>query len=214
MRYLLLIAITVIISGYKLKDSTHKDNNKNSIRIFPDEKDTSTFLNQVITTDSTYGRVFEIFNVHGRRIRDLEISRSDRGYYVEEFLTDKSKFSKDDTFADFYPHSFYSQYVVQQFTESTFIINDSLRLEVAYRSNGQIESYTRFERKKSMHHTFQWHAEWDSSYNYKWAGAFIETIEEKGTVTINHENVKNGWWKKYNDKNEMIDSIYYPDPKH
>jgi hypothetical protein len=212
MRYLLLIAITVIISGYKLKDRTQKHDNKIVIRIFPDEKDTSTFLNQVITTDSTYGRVFEIFNVHGRRIRHLEISRSDRGYYVEEFLTDKSKFSKDDTFADFYPHSFYSQYVVQQFTESTFIINDSLRLEVAYKSNGQIESYTRI--KKTFPDFDEWHAEWDSSYNHKWAGAFIETSEEKGTVIINHENVKSGWWKEYNTMNEVVDSIYYPDPKH
>ncbi len=213
MRYLLLFAIALFTCSFMVRDKVIREGGRYRLYIYPNETDTNSYLEQILY-DAASSR--EIFYLHGINCRQIDVSKINGQYSVDENIRNEEKHTL------FFSGSYHTQYFESRVRK--FIISNTMHLDVSYDVNAKITSYTVTTVDRSFGNFTAVHVDWDSAYEFKWEGAFIfpqdtivfkdSTTGQETTMISTHENVKSGWWKKYNDKNEVIDSIYYPDPKH
>ena len=215
MRYLLLFAIATLVCSFAIKDKVRTEEKSKVLYIYCDNSDSTTYIRQEIWPPNkvSTGLVEETYASKGLILHISRIEKVEEEYSIREVIY---KNSDSHQALELTSSSYHSTKLDMN---RTVKISDSFYIDFAYRANGQIKSYqwTQTEWHNGKHKDHSGITEWDSLYEYKWIGNMAiatSSYENSGFEKTLWIDVKNGWWKKYNDKNEVIDSIYYPDPKH
>jgi len=228
MRYLFLIATIILACSFTICDKIVKKDSGWEMYVYPDCSDSTTYLKQVYHERDPYKEKNKI----GEWIRRVGEYSIDENFHLHDTLLSYSNhvFGHDDTFLNqnvFYGHGVWESFQVR-FDKFRWITTEKYDIDVAYYDNGTFKKINIVTYPKNEHRQIA-SMEWDESHDTKWQGSrkavfndrqdsVISEDESTGqvnTLIISHDSdVKNGWWKKYNTKNEVLDSIYYPDPKH
>ncbi len=228
MRYLLLIAIIIVARSFTICDKIVKKDSGWEMYVYPDCQDSTTYLKQVYDARDPYREK----NKKGEWIRYAGEYDIVEQFYLHDTLLSSSShfFHHDDTFLNqnvFYGHDVWESFQVR-FDKFRWITTEKYDIDVAYYDNGTFKKINIVTHPKNEHRRIA-SIEWDQPNDTKWIGSrkavfndrqdsvFIEEelTGENVTKIISHDSdIKNGWWKKYNTMNEVLDSIYYPDPKH
>ena len=205
-KYLFVIlGVTLFCSGFNIcEKKVNVDGKLNRIYIYPDCRDTSTYVKQRYQANHIVEYLYIHSKLRYKRILDKA------GYWiVNEFTYDKNKETQlADTFSSDIP-------------DKSFDINDSCSLNIEYFGDGGYRICTYgFNRHNECKHqeTFASTIVFDSLYKSKNIGS-LQIICDSNTVTdafsneefvkIVHRERQTGKWYTVRLDNMVIDSTYF-----
>ena len=227
MRYLMLIAIVIVACSFTIREKLVKKDNGWEMYVYPDCEDSTTYFKQIYYLKDIYREK----NKRGEWIEYAGEYDIAEFFCLHDFIcrTSSYVFRHNDTF--FTDKVYYSEENSEEFYRKVMVKYRSIKTEkydiqVEYYNNGTFKNFSIITyvdgnwRRAST--------EWDSLHSERWEGIYKQDrlnerrdsvfTEDKfnaiNTEIITYDSIiKNGLWKKYNNQNETLDSIYYPDPK-
>ena len=225
----MLIAIVIVACSFTIREKLVKKDNGWEMYVYPDFEDSTTYFKQIYYLKDIYREK----NKRGEWIEYAGEYDIAEFFCLHDFIcrTSSYVFRHNDTF--FTDKVYYSEENSEEFYRKVMVKYRSIKTEkydidVAYYDNGTFKKINIVTYPKNEHRQIA-STEWDSLHSERWEGIYKQDrlnerrdsvfTEDKfnaiNTVIITYDSIiKNGLWKKYNNQNEVVDSIYYPDPKH
>ena len=216
MRYLLLFTIAVLACSFNICQKIVKKDKGWEMYVYPDCSDSTTYLKQIYYARDPYNE-----RRNGDWARYEGEYDIDERFYIHDFIWRTSSYvfkHNDSLFTDkvYYGEENSEEFYRKVMPENRRIITEKYDIYIGYYSDGTFKYFSVMTDPNNDSRATSC-IQWDSLHSTRWEGVYKVDIfrEPEERVDISHDtDVKNGWWKKYNDKNEVLDSIYYPDPKH